>query len=149
MNGSPFSTLTTLGRWREFQKEIAGNAYQKTVFERTCAQHAHDYACEAVVQVQDRRLALLDEINLNLDRMLLYTQMESIARDKAAEKEKDLEAANKKTGAALDAYVKARSATHVVGTRLKRVRAAENDRAEKRLFDQMSELHVASWRKSR
>ena len=148
MSDSPFATLITLKRWREFREKIAETEYQASTAGAALARAEYDHACQVVVQVQERRAAQLAGVNLDLDRMQLYSRMEIAAQDRSADRERALGRADEAANAALEAYSEARAATRVVAERLERYGLAADQRSEKRVFDQVSELYTRTGRSS-
>lgn len=136
--------ISRLVRWRAFQEALAERSCQQAAARVLAASDAHEKACAAADSIARRRDELLSAGALDLTLLLAVAEFEGLARDEQTRRLDALRERERESKEAIAAHVDARTRTRVAETRRDRVVAEARDQEEKRLFDQMASLLVAS-----
>lgn len=144
MSGRHAPAISTLVRWRAFQEALAERACQEASGRVVEANAEHAKARDAATAIEGRRVEMLSAPALDLTLLQAVAEFERLAWDEEAVRRGALRERERERDEALSAHLDARTRTRVAETRRDRVVAEARDREEKKLFDQMSSLLVAS-----
>jgi hypothetical protein len=136
--------ISTLVRWRAFEEALAERSCQQASARVLAANDAHEKASAAADSIARRRDELLSAGALDLTLLQAVAEFEGLARDEEDRRREALRQRERERDEAITAHVDARTRTRVAETRRDRIVAEARDQEEKRLFDQMASLLVAS-----
>lgn len=144
MNDRHAPAISTLVRWRVFQEALAERNCQQASGRVLQANAEHAKARDAATMISGRREELLSGGALDLTLLQAVAEFERVAWDEEALRRDALRACERARDEALATHLDARTRTRVAETRRDRVVAEARDQEEKRMFDQMASLLVAS-----
>lgn len=144
----PERAVAALMRWRTFGESRAREAFARQTHQTQQAATEADDARDMRDGIAGERYELMQQDTIDLDRMDVVRAIEHVAEDALREREDELRAARDKQAEAQQRYVAARAQSRVVEARRDRITHAAADQREKRLFDWMADMHVASRRRT-
>lgn len=144
MSGRNLTALAALVRWREFTETRASDVFRRSNQVADKARIASVDAQDKVDAIQQVRLRVLQERNIDLARLHLVAQVEDVAQDVARERERELDVAQEARQEAQNAYVEARAQTRVADSRNERLSRQRREHEEKLMFDRMADLYTQS-----
>lgn len=144
MSGRNLTALAALVRWREFTETRASDVFRRSNQVADKARIASVDAQDKVDAIQQVRLRVLQEHNIDLARLHLVAQVEDVAQDVARERERELDVAQEARQEAQNAYVEARAQTRVADSRNERLSWQRREHEEKLMFDRMADLYTQS-----
>lgn len=144
MSGRNLTALAALVRWREFTETRASDVFRRSNQVADKARIASMDAQDKVDAIQQVRLRVLQERNIDLARLHLVAQVEDVAQDVARERERELDVAQEARQEAQNAYVEARAQTRVADSRNERLSRQRREHEEKLMFDRMADLYTQS-----
>jgi hypothetical protein len=144
MSNERSRAIGTLVRWRAFQEALAERESLRAAALAAAAQSALD-ASEAVAEaISRRREGLLGGGAVDLGMLQAIAEFEHRARDQVRDRRDSSTKAKKSRDEAVALHLSARSRLRVAETRCDREITIESEREEKRVFDRMAALIVAS-----
>jgi hypothetical protein len=144
MNQRHAPAISTLVRWRAFQEAVAERVCQQAagrVLESATALQSARTDADVIVR---RRSEMLDAGMIDLGLLQIVAEFERKAWDVVDARRETLRMHERERDDALAEHLAARTRTQVAETRRDRVVAEARDQEEKRLFDRMASLLVAS-----
>lgn len=136
--------ISTLVRWRAFEEALAERGCQQASARVLAANDALDKASAVAETIARRRDELLSAGALDLTLLQAVAEFEGLARDEESRRRDALRQCERERDEAIAAHLDARTRTRVAETRRDRVVAEARDQEEKKLFDQMASLLVAT-----
>ena len=144
MSNRQAPAISTLVRWRAFQEALAERSCQEATGRVAKARDEHATACEAAATIGRRREDMLSAGILDLALLQAIAEFEREAWDEQVARRDALHERERERDEALSAHFDARTRTRVAESRHDRIAAELRDHEEKKLFDQMASLLVAS-----
>lgn len=144
MNQRQAPAISTLVRWRAFQEAVAERACQHTARRVLESSSALESAVDDANAIERRREVMLDAGLIDLTLLQAIADFERRAWDAVDVRKEALRNHERERDDAVAEHLSARSRTRVAETRRDATLAAIADQEEKRMFDRMSSLIVAS-----
>ena len=134
------SKVQRLVRLNQFREELADGALRQAVATQTGAEAKHSEANADVDRIGEWKLRDGHGGGLDLGVYSAALELEQRAMSKAQELQAELQRCEQRTAQAQDALIGAMTATRVSERRDRRERHAAAESAEKRSFDQISDV---------
>lgn len=144
MNQRQAPAISTLVRWRAFQEAVAERACQQAARHVLESSSALESAVDDANAIERRREAMLDAGLIDLTLLQAIADFEHRAWDVVDVRKEALRDRERERDDAVAEHLSARSRTRVAETRRDAILAAIADQEEKRMFDRMASLIVAS-----
>jgi hypothetical protein len=135
-------TLASLARWRLLGERLAADQHARRRGEERASEARHATRLEQALALQTARAALAGDGLLDLDRVHWLGQLDEAAWLRVDAAAEELEHARHASSEACMAHASARTQTRVANDALSEARHAAADSAEKRAFDQLSDMRV-------